>query len=326
MSDPVTTREGLVRLDEIEDAVERLRGVAVRTPLVWSPLLSAKLGGEVRLKCESLQRAGAFKIRGAYNFTSRLPEEALERGVITYSSGNHGQAVALAAGILGARAVVVMPTTAPEVKREGVKRLGGEVVFEGTTSLERQARAETLAASEGLTVVPPFDHPQIIAGQGTVGLEIHRAWPEVDAVLVPIGGGGLLSGTAAALRRLSPDVLVVGVEPRGAASMRRALEAGRPEALGEIDTIADGLAPVRAGELTYRHVREMVDDIVLVDDDEIREASAFLVQRQKLIVEYSGAATVAALLHHGVDGDRRNVCAVISGGNADASVIRELLE
>jgi len=316
----------LVELAEIESAAERLRDVAVRTPLLWSPLLSAELGGEIRLKCESLQQTGAFKIRGAYNYISRLSEEELDRGVVTYSSGNHGQAVALAAGILGARAVVVMPTTAPEVKKAGVRRLGGEVIFEGTTSLERQARAEAMAEEEGLTVVPPFDHAHIIAGQGTVGLEIHAEWPQLDAVLVPIGGGGLLSGVAAALRRLAPEVLILGVEPRGAASMRRALDEGGPETLDGIDTIADGLAPVRTGDLTYLHTRELVDDVVLVDDEHIREAAAFLVQRQKLIVEFSGAATVAALLHHGLTAEGRSVCAVISGGNADASVVRELLE
>ncbi len=317
--------EELVELEEIEAAAARLEGVAVPTPLLWSPELSRELDGEIRLKCESLQQAGAFKIRGAYNYISRLSEDALERGVITYSSGNHGQAVALAGGLLGAPAVVVMPTTAPEVKREGVERLGGEVVFEGTTSLERQGRAETLAEERGYTIVPPFDHPDIIAGQGTVGLEMHRAWPETDAVLVPVGGGGLLSGIAAALRRLNPDVLILGVEPAGAASMRAALNAGEPTTLDEIDTIADGLAPVRTGELTFRHARELVDDIVLVDDDQVRDAAAYLMKRQKLVVEFSGAATVAALLHGAVTVEGRKVGAVISGGNVDADVLRELL-
>lgn len=326
MSDGLAGGEGLVELDQIEAAAARLEGVAVPTPFLWSPELSRTLDAEIRLKCESLQQAGAFKIRGAYNFVSRLPDDALERGVITYSSGNHGQAVALAGGLLGARAVVVMPTTAPEVKREGVERLGGEVVFEGTTSLERQERAEALAEEHGYTIVPPFDHPDIIAGQGTVGLEMHRAWPEMDAVLVPIGGGGLLSGVAASLRRLSSDIVILGVEPRGAASMRAALQADEPVTLDDIDTIADGLAPVRTGELTFRHVRALVDDVILVDDDQIREAASFLVRRQKLVVEFSGAATVAALLHGAFSVEGRNVGAVISGGNVDADVLRGLLE
>ncbi|HSR42448.1 MAG TPA: threonine/serine dehydratase, partial [Longimicrobiales bacterium] len=259
----------LVSLEDVREAADRLEGVAIPTPTLPSAELSDALDGEVRVKCESLQRAGAFKIRGAYNFVSRLPREALDRGVTTYSSGNHAQAVALAAGIMGARSVVVMPTTAPEVKRRGARRLGAEVVLEGTTSLERRARAEEIAEAEGLTIVPPFDDPRIIAGQGTVGLEIHEAWPDVQAVLVPVGGGGLLSGIAAALRRLRPGVVILGVEPRGAASMRLALDQGRPVPLDTIETIADGLAPVRAGELTFEHVRDLVDDVVTVDDDAI---------------------------------------------------------
>ncbi|NIP60719.1 MAG: pyridoxal-phosphate dependent enzyme [Gemmatimonadetes bacterium] len=316
----------LVSLDQVREAAERLKGVAIPTPTLPSAELSDLLDGEVRLKCESLQRAGAFKIRGAYNFISRLPREALDRGVITYSSGNHAQAVALAAGIMGARSVVVMPTTAPDVKRRGAERLGAEVVLEGTTSLERRARAEEIAEAEGLTIVPPFDDPRIIAGQGTVGLEIHEAWPDVQAVLVPVGGGGLLSGIAATLRRVRPEVVILGVEPRGAASMRLALDEGRPAALDTIETIADGLAPVRAGELTFRHVRDLVDDVVTVDDDAIRDATRFLLVRQKLVVEFSGAATVAALRSGVVSAQGRRVVAVLSGGNAEPSALRELLE
>lgn len=316
----------LVGLEDVEEAASRSRGVVVRTPLLWSPGLGDGEGGEVRLKLESLQRTGSFKPRGAYNFISRLGQDALGRGVITYSSGNHGQAVAFAAGLLGVRAVVVMPTTAPAIKRRGVERLGGEVVFEGTTSLERQRRAERMAEEEGLTVVPPFDDPAIIAGQGTVGLEIAREWPEVEMVLAPVGGGGLLAGVAAALRRLRPEAVVLGVEPRGAASMRAALDEGGATTLETIDTIADGLAPVRSGERTFRHVRELADDVVLVTDDAIREAAAFLLDRQKLVVEYSGAATVAALRSGVVATGGRRVAAVVSGGNADPSILRELLE
>jgi len=316
----------LVSLDQVREAAERLKGVSIPTPTLPSAELSDLLDGEVRLKCESLQRAGAFKIRGAYNFISRLGRGALDRGVITYSSGNHAQAVALAAGIVGARSVVVMPTTAPDVKRRGAERLGAEVILEGTTSLERRARAEEIAEAEGLTIVPPFDDPRIIAGQGTVGLEIHEAWPDVQAVLVPVGGGGLLSGIAATLRRLRPEVVVLGVEPRGAASMRLALDEGGPAALDTIETIADGLAPVRAGELTFRHVRDLVDDVVTVDDDAIRDATRFLLMRQKLVVEFSGAATVAALRAGVVSAQGRKVVAVLSGGNAEPSALRELLE
>jgi len=282
------------------------------------------LGGEVRLKCESLQWAGSFKIRGALNFVSQLPHEELKRGLITYSSGNHAQAVALAARLEGVRAVVVMPTTAPGVKVEGARRLGAEVVFEGTTSIHRKNRAEAIAEKEGLAMVPPFDHPFIIAGQGTVGLEIAKDWPEVEVVLVPIGGGGLASGIAAALKALLPHAQVVGVEAKGAASMRAALDAGKPVTLDGSDTIADGLAPARTGDLTFLHGRALFDDVVLVEDEAIRRAAALLLSCRKLVVEYSGAAGLGALLSGAVNARGRNVAAVLSGGNLDPSLLESL--
>ncbi len=307
-------------LESVRAAAARLEGVAVRTPLLWSPELSETVGSTVRLKCESLQRCGAFKLRGSYNFISQLSDEDIARGVITYSSGNHAQGVALAARIRGARAVVVMPTTAPPVKRRGAERLGAEVVFEGTMSVERRARAERIAAAEGLAMVPPFDHPDIIAGQGTVGLEIVRDWPEVDTALVPIGGGGLAAGVAVALRALRPGVRIIGVEPEGAPSMRAALDAGRVVRIDGIDTIADGLAPVQVGDLTYALVRDLVDEVVVVSDAAIREAATFLLERARLVAEFSGAATVAALRSGAAEvGDR--VAAVISGGNADVAAL-----
>ena len=322
MSAPVTS--ALVSLEEVRQAAARLREVVVRTPLHVSVELSEHLGAEVRLKCESLQRAGSFKARGANNFILQLTAEEAERGVITYSSGNHAQAVALAAGLRDVRAVVVMPTTAPAVKREGARRLGAEVVLEGTTSLERKERAEAIAAAEGLTMVPPFDHPWIIAGQGTVGLEIVEEWPEVDTVVIPVGGGGLASGVSAAVRRLVPDARIVGVEPEGAASLRAALDAGGPVVLDRIDTIADGLAPVRTGDLTFQHMRDLADDVVTVTDGAIRDAARFLLVRQKLVVEYSGAAALAGLRERLV-GHGRRVAVVLSGGNLDASLLPELL-
>ena len=218
-----------------------------------------------------------------------------------------------------------MPTTATKVKRDGAERLGAEVVFEGTTSVERKARAEELAEREGLVVVPPFDHRHIIAGQGTVGLEIVREWPDVDMVLVPVGGGGLASGVAAAVTRMLPAAKVIGVEPEGAASMRLALDNGSPALLGEIDTIADGLAPVIAGQLTFEHARDLMDDVVIVDDESIRRATSLLVERQKLIVEYSGAAATAAVLAEKVDVEGKRVAVVVSGGNLEPSVLSELV-
>ena len=320
MSD-ILQGEGLVGLTEVEAAARRLAGVAVRTPLLPADIVSEITGANVRLKCESLQRAGSFKIRGAYNFVSQLSDEQVAAGIITYSSGNHAQAVALSGKLRGVRAVVVMPTTAPKVKRDGAERLGAEVIYEGTTSLERRAKAEEIAEEQGLVIVPPFDHRHIIAGQGTVGLEIAREWPDVDLVLAPIGGGGLASGVAASIKRLLPAARVIGVEPAGAASMRKALDEERPVLIKEIDTIADGLAPVMAGELTYEHALNLMDDVVTVSDDAIREATSLLVSKQKLIVEFSGAAATAALLSKAVEAEDARVAVVISGGNLDPTLV-----
>ncbi len=320
----VVQGQGLVGLTEIEAAARRLAGVAVRTPLLPADAVSEAVEAQVRLKCEGLQRAGSFKIRGAHNFVSQLSDDQVAHGIITYSSGNHAQAVALAGKLRGVRVVVVMPTTAPKIKRDGAERLGAELHFEGTTSVERKARAEQIARREGLVIVPPFDHRHIIAGQGTVGLEIARDWPDVDLVLVPIGGGGLASGVAASVKRMLPGARVVGVEPEGAASMRAALDNGSPALLGHVDTIADGLAPVIAGELTFEHARDLMDDVVTVDDDAILRATSLLVSRHKLVVEYSGAATTAALLSGRVHAEGGRVAAVVSGGNLDPSALATL--
>ncbi len=316
----------LVSPGAIEAAARGLEGVAVRTPLIPADWISDALGAEVRLKCESLQRGGAFKLRGAYTMIARLSDIERRRGVITYSSGNHAQAVALAAGMFGVPAVVVMPTTAPAVKVSGARAYGAEVVFEGTTSIERKTRAEQIAEDRGLAMIPPFEHPDIIAGQGTVGREILEDWPSVGLVVVPIGGGGLLSGVASWIRRDRPDCRIVGVEPTGAASMRASLDAGKPVTLESVDTIADGLKPVRPGDLTFRHVKELVDDVVLVEDDAIADATARLMSRSKLMVEYSGAATVAALLSGAVDTNGVRTVAILSGGNIDGSEAAGLLE
>lgn len=322
MSGSTPTR---VTLQDVREAAQRLEGVVVRTPLLSSPALTECFGAaEVRLKCENLQRAGAFKARGANNFVLRLPDEAVANGVITYSSGNHAQAMALAAKIRGIRAVVVMPTTAPKVKVEGAKALGAEVHFQGTTSLERKARAEELSREEDLTMVPPFDHPDIMAGQGTVGLEIVEEWPEVDTVLVPIGGGGLASGVAVAVRALRPDARIIGVEPVGGASMKAALDAGHTVALDRVSSIADGLIPVQAGELTFSHFRDLADGVVTVEDEAIREATKFLLGHHHLVVEFSGAATTAAIQSGAVDVKGRRVAVIISGGNLDPSFLPEL--
>ncbi|HEX6309574.1 MAG TPA: threonine/serine dehydratase [Longimicrobiales bacterium] len=315
----------LVERRSIEEAHRALAGVADRTPLVPVHWLSGELGAEVRLKCENLQRAGAFKVRGAYTAIARLSEAERARGVIAYSSGNHAQGVAFAAGLFGIRAVVVMPTTSPGIKREGAQRLGAEVVLEGTTSVERQARAEAIAAEQGLTIVPAFDHPDIIAGQGTTAIEILEDWPDVEHILVPIGGGGLISGMAAYVKQTRPDVRVIGVEPESADAMKRSLDAGEPVTIPPARTVADGLMPVRPGDLTFAHARAYVDDIVRVSDTAIIDATRRLLRDSKLVVEFSGAATVAALMSRAFDADGSRVAAVLSGGNLDPVRALELL-
>jgi threonine dehydratase len=315
----------IVTSQSIRDAAAALRGVAVRTPLLEAPWLDEVVGGEVRLKCENLQRAGAFKIRGAYTMVSRLRPEERAGGVIAYSSGNHAQGVALAARLFGVPAVVVMPTTAPAVKVEGARRLGAEIILEGTTSVERQRRAEAEAAARGLAIVPAFDHPDIIAGQGTTGLEILEQWPAVETVVVPIGGGGLIAGVAAWIRQSGSGCRVIGVEPDKADAMLRSRVAGHPVTIESRPTIADGLMPVRPGDLTFHHVRELVDDVVLVSDDAIRDAALRLLSTGKLVVEFSGAATVAALLSGRIPTGGR-VAVVLSGGNMDARRALDLLD
>jgi threonine dehydratase len=295
-----------VSLDDIRAARERIRGVARYTPLIEADGLW--------LKAESLQPMGAFKIRGAYNMIAQLPPEARQRGVITYSSGNHGQAVALAAQQLGAPAVIVMPTTAPKVKVDGCKGYGAEVIMEGTTSLDRQARAEKEARERGLTIVPPFDHAQIVAGQGTVGLEILEQCPDVGTVFAPAGGGGLASGTAAAIKQIKPDVRIVAVEPLGAAKMTKSLEAGRPTTLPSSASIADGLMNLRPGDITFAHIRKFVDEVVTVREDAIAEAVAWLFRHARLVVEPSGAVTTAAA-RLGLGHPQGKVVAIVSGGN-----------
>jgi len=321
-------RVTLVGPGRIDDAARRLAGIAIRTPLLPAPWIhelrdeytGAGTEGEtprdeIRIKCESLQRGGAFKLRGAYNMIAGLSESERRRGIITYSSGNHGRATALAARSYGVPATVVVPTTAPEIKVEGIKRLGAEVIKEGTTTLERQRRAEELAAERKATIIPPFDHPDIIAGQGTVGKEILEDWPEVEAVVVPIGGGGLISGIAAWVKRVKPDCLVIGVEPKATDSMRQSLLAGEPVTITPGKTIADGLSAVRPGDLNFAHVKELVDEIVTVDDDAVAAAADAYLEHARLVVEFSGAATLAAIISGAWKPDGRRTALVVSGGN-----------
>jgi len=306
--------EPLVSIDEIRAAAVRIRPAVACTPLVRAGD-DGDAACAFHLKCEHFQPMGAFKLRGAYNLLSQLPPELRARGVVAYSSGNHGQAVALSAQLLGMRAVVVMPETAPRVKVEGTRRYGAEVIFAGRTSDDRRTRAEAEAAAHGYAVVPPFDHRQIIAGAGTVGLEIVEALENLTVVFVPVGGGGLLSGVAAAVKALRPAVRVIGVEPEGAASMGASRAAGAPVTLASTASIADGLLTLRPGELTFAHAQAFVDDLVTVSEEQIRDAVRWLHRTAGLVVEPSGAAATAAVLGTGPRHD--GVVAVVSGGNVE---------
>ncbi len=306
------TASDLVNAGDIDAAARTLHGIAVHTPLLPAPFL----GEQVWLKPEMLQRGGAFKLRGAYNFLSHLDPEALARGVVAPSSGNHAQAVALAAKLLGAPAIVVMPTTVTAAKRSGAERLGARVELAGTTTADRMERALEIARDEGATLVPPYDDPLIIAGQGTVGLEIVADMPDVSAVLVPVGGGGLSAGVAAAVKLHRPGVRVIGVEPAGAPKLSRARQAGTPIKLDKTSSIADGLLAVEIGHLTFAHLQRYIDDVVLIDDAAMRRAMRALLDRAKVIAEPSGAITVAAVMEGKVEISGPTVL-VLSGGNIE---------
>jgi threonine dehydratase len=316
--------ETFVTLDAIRAAAERITPIARKTPLLD---VSGAAGRPFFLKCENLQPAGAFKIRGAYNMVAQLAPSQLRAGVITYSSGNHGQAVALAAKTLGAPAVIVMPTTAPRVKIDGARAFGAEVILTGTTSVERRVRAEEEASKRGLTMVPPFDHERVIEGQGTTGLEILEQLPNVAAVLAPVGGGGLVAGVSAAIKQSRPDVAVIGVEPVGAAAMKAAVDAGHLVTLPKTESIADGLMPVRAGDLTFAHVRRFVDRVITVEEPQIVDAVLWIFSNARLVAEPSGAVTTAAVLSGALDATTKvdgPIVAIISGGNMDASRLAQL--
>jgi threo-3-hydroxy-L-aspartate ammonia-lyase len=320
--------ERLVTIDDVRAAARVLEGVATRTPLVgFGPADARRF-----LKAESLQPIGAFKIRGAYVAVAGLGAEARARGVITYSSGNHAQGVARAARLLGIPAIIVMPSDAPAIKRARVEADGAEVVVVGTASEERRLVAERLAVEHGLSIIPPYDDDRIIAGQGTCGLEIVEDLPDVAAVLVPIGGGGLASGVAVAVRALRPGARVIGVEPELAADARESLEAGRivewPADMVS-RTIADGTRTQSLGRRTFAHLSALLDRIVTVSEAEIAAAVRLAAEESRLVVEPSGALTVAALRFRaaeaGVEDAGGPVVAVVSGGNVDPERYRELL-
>jgi threo-3-hydroxy-L-aspartate ammonia-lyase len=309
---------------ELAAAEARLRGRVHHTPLVQSRLLSAIAGCDLWLKCEHLQRAGSFKIRGALNFLLALEEAEARRGVVTASSGNHGQAVALAARDLGIAATVVVPEDVAAVKRAAIEGYGALMEVAGRSSATRLARAEALASAPGGPIfVPPYNHPRIIAGQSTVGAELMREAPQLDAVAVPVGGGGLVSGIALAVKALHPEVRVIGVETEAANDAQQSFRSGVKVRIELPDTIADGIRNLELGDLTWDVVRSHVDDMVTVSEAEVVEAMELLLTRAKVVAEPTGAVATAAVLAGRVPGAR--VAAIVSGGNVDPPLLGRLL-
>ncbi|WP_110182079.1 threonine ammonia-lyase [Nocardioides solisilvae] len=313
-----------VTLAEVEEAALTLAGVAVRTPMEESRWLSGLVGGPVQLKCENLQRTGSFKARGAYVRIARLTEEERARGVVAASAGNHAQGVALAAQSLGIRATVFMPEGAPIPKERATRGYGADVVFAGRYLEDALEAAQQFSAETGAVLIHPFDHVDVVAGQGTCGLEILEQAPEVQTVLVPTGGGGLLAGIAIAVKAQRPDVRVVGVQAEGAAAWPGSLAAGGPVALPSMTTMADGIAVGRPGEITFAAVRDHVDEILTVSEESLSRALLALLERAKMVVEPAGAAAVAALLDQpGAFGTP--AVAVLSGGNIDPLLLGRVI-
>ncbi|GAA0467279.1 serine/threonine dehydratase [Actinoplanes capillaceus] len=305
-----------VTIDDVRDAAERLSGVAHRTPMLTSRTLNQRVGADVFLKCENLQRIGAFKFRGAYNAIACLDDEARRRGVIAFSSGNHAQAVALAAGMSGTRSIVVMPEDAPALKLTATRQYGAQIVTFDRYTDNRFEITDRLAAEHGLSVIPPYDHADVIAGQGTTALEMWDQVEDLDTLVVPLGGGGQLAGCAVALRAIASSTRIIGVETEAGDKNRQSLRAGHPVRIAVPRTIADGVTGERTGELTFPLIQQLVDDVTAVTDDEILDAMTFLFDRMKLVVEPSGALAVAALLA-GRIGQPGRVGVILSGGNID---------
>jgi threonine dehydratase len=315
-----------ITIEDVREAAAAVAAVTRPTPLIRSFGFGRAAGAEVFLKPENLQRTGSFKIRGAFNKIRSLGEDERSRGVIASSAGNHAQGVASAARSAAIPATIVMPLNAPLTKVTRTRKYGAEVVLHGEYYEAAYERALEIQTERGLTFVHPFDDPLVIAGQGTVGLEILAELPDVDTILVPIGGGGLVAGIAIAAKAIRPDVRVVGVEAAGAPAALRALEVGKLVALDSADTIADGIKVRKIGEITYRYIRDLVDEVVLVDDEEIGLAMVELMESSKLVVEGAGAVTVAALLNRRVANLGRRAVAVLGGGNVDINLVARVIE
>jgi len=313
----------VIELADVQAAAERLRGVAHRTPVLTSRTLDGQAGGSVFVKAECFQRGGAFKFRGAYNKIASIPAQERAHGVLAYSSGNHAQAVAIAARLLDTRATIVMPEDAPPAKLDATRGYGAEIVSYDRWTDNREEIGSRLAQERGLELVRPYDDPLVMAGQGTAALELLDDVPDLDVIVTPVGGGGLIAGTATTAKALRAGIRVVGVEPEAGDDTARSLAAGARVNIGVPRTIADGLQAAEPGALTFEVNRQLVDDVVTVTDAEIVDAMAFLFDRMKLVVEPSGAVGIAALLNGRVQGTRIGV--VISGGNVGAARFAELV-
>jgi len=317
----------LVTLENIYKAKEQIEGVVVNTPLAYAPYLSEVAGSEVYLKKENLQITGAFKIRGAYNKIASLSQEQKEGGVVAASAGNHAQGVALSAQKFGIKAVIVMPESTPLTKVNGVKHFGAEVILAGSNYDEAYAYAKEYAQKHSLTFVHPFEDSEVIAGQGTVALEILKKCTELDAVIIPIGGGGLIAGMATAIKSLNPNIEVIGVSAHGAPAFKNSYELQRAIDSTAVRTIADGIAVRDTSKITLKYALEYVDTIISVDDEEIASAILFLLEKQKLVVEGAGSVGVAALLHNKLPHlKNKKVAVVLSGGNVDVTLLSVIIE
>ena len=318
MSDGGIERRNMTTFDDVQSAAERLYRIAHRTPIATSRTLNDLSGAEVYCKCENLQRAGAFKFRGAYNAVSQLNTEQKQRGVVSFSSGNHAQALALVGKLLHTPTVIVMPNDAPAVKLAATRGYGAEVVLYDRVEQKREVIVRQLGEERGLTLIPPFEHPHIIAGQGTAALELLTDVPDLDVLIAPIGGGGLISGCSIAAHTLKPDIRIFGVEPDTANDAYLSLQKGERVATPQSHSIADGLLPTLIGEMTFEIMRHHLESIALVKDAEMINAVRFLLLRMKLLVEPSGAAPVAALMNDRVADVRgKKIGVVLSGGNID---------
>ena len=313
-----------VQLSDIQAAAERIRGIAHRTPVMSSRSFDAAAGASVFFKCENFQRGGAFKIRGASNFVYSIPKDQLGRGVVSYSSGNHAQAVAIAAASVGIPATIVMPDDAPKSKLAATRGYGANVVTYDRTQGNREAIGRKIAEETGATLVPPYDHPWTIAGQGTVALELLQEVSDLDTLVVQIGGGGLMSGCAIAAKALRPNIRIFGIEPEDGNDTYLSFRAGSRVEVPLPKTIADGLRSTKPGAITFPIVQKNVEDIILVSDDEIRETMKFLLARMKMVIEPSGAVPATALFHHKLPKNLGKVGAVVSGGNVDLEFLQTL--